>query len=149
MEIRILTTKDEYWNKTIEASEKCSWPAGVNLAEKMRNNEFSDFEYPVVAIEEDRIVGLCCLLKQDFIPNCSYSPWISFIFVDEEYRGNRISQQMINKILDDLNSRNFSKIYICTSESNLYEKYGFSHIDTLKSYADTMAKVLMLDLLSI
>gem|GEM_PF-4264471 len=65
MEIRILTTKDEYWNKTIEASEKCSWHAGVNLGKKMRNNDFCDFEYPVVAIEDDKIVGFCCLLKQD------------------------------------------------------------------------------------
>jgi len=64
MEIRILTTKDEYWNKTIEASEKCSWPAGINLGKKMRNNEFIDFEYPVVAIEDDRIVGFCCLLNK-------------------------------------------------------------------------------------
>jgi len=56
---------------------------------------------------------------------------------------------MINKILDDLKTRNVTKVYICTSENNLYEKYGFSHLDTLRSYSGTMEKVLMLDLLSI
>ena len=42
MEVRILDIRDDYWNKTIEMSENCSWHAGASLGYKMRENKFKD-----------------------------------------------------------------------------------------------------------
>ncbi|MTL71061.1 GNAT family N-acetyltransferase, partial [Turicibacter sanguinis] len=39
----------------------------------------------------------------------------------------------------------FKKVYLSTEEENLYEKYGFVYIDTLKSDAGTMETILMYD----
>lgn len=36
MEIRKLTIQDEYYNKTIEMANHCSWGAGPHLARRMK-----------------------------------------------------------------------------------------------------------------
>jgi predicted N-acetyltransferase YhbS len=145
MEIRKLTIQDEYYNKTIEMANHCSWGAGPHLARRMKGQQFSDFECPFVAIEKGEVVGYCTLTKTDFIPNCPYTPWIGFVFVDEHHRGKRISQQMIQHVLEYAKQQGFKKVYLSTEEENLYEKYDFVYIDTLKSDAGTMETILMYD----
>ena len=146
MEIRRLDSKDEYWYHTIKLAEKCSWSAGPNLARRMRENEFTDFECPFIAVDDGTVAGFCTITKTDYIPNCNYSPWIGFVFVDENYRGNRISQKMIEKVLSYAKSIRFKRVYISTGEENLYEKYGFVPIDTLKNYAGTLESILVYEL---
>lgn len=143
MEIRILDREDIYWNRTIEMAEKCSWRAGASLAKRMRENMFEDFECPFAVVEYDKIVGFCTITKTDYIPNCTYTPWIGFVFVDEKYRGNRVSEKMIKKVFEYAKREGFEKIYIATGEENLYEKYGFVQIDTLESYGNTLETILM------
>ena len=147
MEIRILDIHDEYWDKTIEMSEKCSWRAGAKLGHKMRDNKFKDFECVFVAIEDHKVIGFCTITITDYIPNCSYTPWIGFVFVDENYRGNRLSQKMIEEVLEYAKIKGIKKVYISTEEDNLYEKYGFIQIDTLKSHRDTIERILVFDML--
>ena len=146
MEIRILSKADKYWDKTIDLAENCSWGAGPNLGRRMRKNEFEDFECPFVAIEDDKVVGFCLITKTDLIPDCVYAPWISFVFVAENYRGNRISQKMIKNVLEYAKEKEIDKVYISTEEENFYEKYGFKQIDILKSYANTMETIFVYDL---
>ncbi|ADL53128.1 GNAT family N-acetyltransferase [Clostridium cellulovorans] len=143
MEVRFLDIRDKYWNKTIEMAENCSWRAGSSLGRKMRAKEFQDFEGVFVAIEEEKVIGFCTITKTDYIPNCVYTPWIGFIFVDEKYRGNRISEKIIKKALEYAKTKGSDKVYISTQEDNLYEKYGFKQIDSLKSYGDTLEKILV------
>ena len=56
-------------------------------------------------------------------------PYIGFMFVDELYRGNRLSQQLICYAMDYLKNVGFDKVYIVSDHVNLYEKYGFVIID--------------------
>ena len=146
MEIRILSKTDKYWDETIHLAENCSWGAGSNLGYRMKKNEFEDFECPFVAIEDDKVVGFCLITKTDYIPDCVYTPWISFVFVDENYRGNRISHKMIKSVLEYAKTKGIDKVYISTEEENFYEKYGFMQIDILKSYANTMETIFVYDL---
>lgn len=143
MEVRVLNKEDIYWNKTIEMAENCSWRAGYNLGQKLRNNVFEDYECPFAAIEDDKVVGFCTLTKTDYIPNCVYTPWIGFVFVHEKYRGRRFSEKIILKALEYAKSKGFKKVYISTEENNLYEKYGFIKIDELRSYDNTLETILM------
>ena len=81
MEVIILSKDDNYWNKTINLAEHCSWAAGPYLAKKMKNNEFEDFECPFAAVEDEKVVGFCTLTKTDYIPDCKYTPWIGFVYI--------------------------------------------------------------------
>ena len=95
----------------------------------MDNNAFTDWERIIVALDNEKICGYCTVSKTDCIPDVSYTPYIGFMFIDELYRGKRLSQQLIQYAMNYLNSVGFEKVYLVSDHVNLYEKYGFSVID--------------------
>lgn len=125
MEIVALTSLDNQWNKVSSYAKKCSWRAGDLLAQMMNNNEFTDWERVIVALENDNICGYCTIAKKDCIPDVDYTPYIGFIFVDEKYRGNRLSEQLIRYAQKLLQEVGFDRVHIVSDHINLYEKFGF------------------------
>ena len=65
---------------------------GAILANQMRQNKFNDWERVFVALEGDNIAGYCTFAAADCIPDVPYTPYVSFMFVGEEYRGDRLSE---------------------------------------------------------
>ena len=129
MQIKIITPSDVLWNKVEKYAENSSWNAGKFLSNEMKNHSFSDWERVIACFEGEDICGYCTVTKSDCIPNVSYTPYIGFIFVGEQYRGNRISQKMIEFAMEYLKSIAFDKVYLVSDHENLYEKYGFTVID--------------------
>lgn len=95
----------------------------------MDHHEFSDWERVMVAVDHEKICGYCTVSKTDCIPDVEYTPYIGFVFVGEEYRGNRLSQQLIEYAIDYIKNIGYNRAYIVSDHENLYEKYGFCVID--------------------
>ena len=129
MDFKMITSSDELWSKVRNYAVNCSWKAGKSLAGAMDGDGFSDWERVIVALENEKICGYCTVAKTDCIPDVCYTPYIGYLFVREEYRGNRLSQKMIQYSADYLRSIGFDKVYIVSDHENLYEKYGFDIID--------------------
>jgi len=129
MIVKSLVDQDEIWEKVAEYADNCSWSAGKNLAKEMRIKSFRDWERVFVALDNTHIAGYCTFVKMDCIPNVPYTPYISFVFVGEEYRGNRLSEKLINFALEYAKDKGFNKVYIVSDHVNLYEKYGFVKVD--------------------
>lgn len=129
MDICELNKNGEYWNETINFADNCSWKAGPYLANQMRKEEFVDWERVFIARNSGEIIGFCTLAKTDCIPDVPYTPYIGFMFVKEEYRGNRISEKLIKYALEYAKKIGYSKVYLVSGEQGLYEKYGFIKID--------------------
>ena len=129
MQIRMITSSDKMWNSVMVYAESCSWRAGKYLANDMKNNSFSGWERVIVSLENEDICGYCTVAKTDCISDVPYTPYIGYIFVGEPYRGNRISQQMIEFAKKYLKSIGFDRVHIVSDHENLYEKYGFTVID--------------------
>jgi len=126
MEIEQLTSTHENWDKAAVFAENCSWGAGKTLAGLMGKNEFKDWERVFAAFEDDEPVGFCTLTEKDELhPKYPYTPLIGFVFVDEAHRGRRISEKMIEKVLEYAKSIGYGKVYVMSGEKGLYEKYGF------------------------
>ena len=140
MKIEVISPSDNSWNSLIEFSEHCSWQGGKYLAEDMRKN-FSDWERVVAAVEEGKIAGYCAVSKSDCINNATYTPYISYVFVDEKFRGNRLSQLLIEKAEDYLESQGFHEVFVVSHFEGFYEKYGYVHIDTKPAYWGEMQKI--------
>ena len=100
MNIKAITSMDNEWTKVIDYAENCSWSAGRNLANEMKNEYFKEWERVFIAIEDDEIAGYCTVAMKDCIPDVPYTPYIGFMFVGEKFRGNRISQKLIIKAMD-------------------------------------------------
>ena len=138
MEIAIMTSGHPLWEKTIAFAEQCSWRAGAFLAQKMRDNDFSDIERVLVAHEGDIIAGFCTFSEKDALPEDStYTPFIGFVFVDENCRGKRVSEKMIDEACRYAHDIGYDTMYIVSGERGLYEKYGFEKIRDIETiYGD-------------
>lgn len=135
--IILRVTKDcNDWDKRICFAENCSWEAaGVHPAEMMKKDLFTDWESVFCAKQNGQIIGFCTFLKTDYYPENRYSPWISSMFVHEDFRGNRISRQLIECVAGYAKEVGFTRVYIPSGITGLYEKNGFQKIDVLMNYS--------------
>lgn len=113
------------------------------MAKLLEQDEFQDFESVFIALSGNKIIGFCTFLETDYYPENRYFPWISSIFVDEEYRGNRISEKLIQSAINHARKFGFDKVYIPSNIIGLYEKYGFCKIDELENYDGDIDNVFM------
>lgn len=138
MKIEKIDPSSQYYHMLITYAKNCGWAAGPHLAEILEKNAFTDWESAFAAIADGQIAGFCTFMKTDYYPENRYSPWISSIFVDEQYRGKRLSAQMIQTVIEYAKQQQFSCVYIPSDMIGFYEKYGFEKIDQLENYAGDM-----------
>ncbi len=128
----------------IAYTENCPWKAGPFLAQMMKKNDFLAWERVIAAHDQETIVGFCTLTAKDEIPDqYPYTPFIGFVFVDEQYRGNRISQRMIEGAAAYARSLGYQTIYLMSGEQGLYEKYGFEKIGDFPTVFGTVDQLFM------
>ena len=122
-------------NELIKFIQNCSWEdVKEHLTAVVRDNCLSDWESFFVAVVDGRIVGMISVMKEDYYPLPDIMPWISSVFVDEEYRGNRISAKMIAYANDYLKSLGFEKSFIPSEHVGLYEQYGYHYVSDITNY---------------
>ena len=147
MEIQMMQKGHSLWDKTISFAQSCSWKAGPYLADRMKVNSFKDWERVVVAVEDETIVGYCTFSERDELSEkYDFSPFISFVFVDEQHRGKRISEKMIQQTLSYAKSIGYRTVYIMSGEHGLYEKYGFEKIGDFHTIYGTTDQLFYIDL---
>ena len=118
--------------------KNCSWvEVKDHIAEKISKWDFSDWESMFVAVEDDQIIGMASALKEDYYPLPDLFPWISTVFVSEEYRGLRVSEKLIACANDYLRENGFSQSYIPSSHVGLYERYGYFFVKEITNYGGT------------
>lgn len=129
VDIQIMKNGDKYWNATADFALNCSWRAGGYLAELMKEDRFEDNERVLVAMVDGNIAGFCTYANKDELPEkYDVTPFIGFMFVDEKYRGKRLSEKLIQAACNHAAKEGVSKLYIMSGEIGLYEKYGFEFL---------------------
>ncbi len=141
MEIKIFNSSNPYWQRLIEFSKISSWDAGIKLSDRLLENNFLDWERACIAIEDNNIIGYCVFVEVDSCPKSKYYPWVGYVFVDGNHRGKRVSEKMINHLGAYAKGLGFDNIYIQTGFEDLYERFGFTHIDNLQNEAGSLEKV--------
>ncbi len=125
-EIHLMTAEHAYWKETIAFAERCSWKAGFFLAGKMQENDFQEWERVCAVCVNGKVTGFSTFTERDELSEqYDFTPFIGFVFVDEQYRGKRLSEMMIQGIFSYAKEIGYEKIYIMSGEIGLYEKYGF------------------------
>lgn len=112
-----------YWE---EAKEHVSWVVSTW--------QYKDWETPFVAIVDGQIVGMASFMKTDYYPLPEIYPWISCVFVLEDYRGYRISEKLIDFANEYAKGIGFDKTYIPSIHVGLYEKYGYQYVNDIVNY---------------
>ncbi len=122
-------------NELLEFIENCSWDeVKAHLTDVIKSNSLTEWESFFVAKVNGKIVGMASVMKEDYYPLPEVSPWVSSLFVTEEYRGHRISGKLIAYANDYLARLGFMKSYIPTEYVGLYEKYGYNYVMDITNY---------------
>lgn len=133
-EIFLMTQGHPCWEETLDFARNCSWRAGPHLAEKMQKNDFLPWERVIAARVDGQPAGYCTFAAQDELPeDCGFSPFIGFVFVDEHFRGRRLSALMLQKAELYARKLGYEKVYILSGEIGLYEKFGFEKLGDYKT----------------
>jgi len=78
--------------------------------------------------KDDKIIGSCGLITNDFISRMDLYPWACGLFIEEEYRGNAYGSLLLERAKRDSRKAGFKNMYLSTDHVNFYEKYGFHYI---------------------
>ena len=125
LEIKKVDKDTELADKLIHFVENFSWEdVKEHMLELLRAWVFTDWETPFVAIIDGQIVGMASIMKTDYYPLPEIYPWVSSIFVAEDYRGCRISEKLIDFANEYAKEHGFAKTYIPSEHNGLYEKFG-------------------------
>ncbi|MBR4502319.1 MAG: GNAT family N-acetyltransferase [Clostridia bacterium] len=138
MDIIVMQKDHPMWRKTAAFARECSWRAGPYLAERMEKGAFTERERVIACVDGDRVVGFCTFSLKDSLPEDDpRTPFIGFMFVDEAYRGRRLSQRMIARACGHAAKVGYAAVYIVSGEKGLYEKYGFLNVGDVKTVHGT------------
>lgn len=128
IEVILITKNDLYYNEAIKYAKNCSWKAGASLARKMESDYFKDWQRVIITLVDGHIAGFATVVATDSIENTNYMPFIGYVYIDNDFRGKRLSQRMIDEAVKYLKSLGFKKVYIHSGEVGLYERFGFKEI---------------------
>lgn len=119
----------------LEFVQNFSWEAvKAHTVRVIKNWEFADWETPFVAMVNGQIVGMVTIMKSDYYPLPEVFPWVSTLFVSEEYRGRGISEKLIDFANEYAKEIGFERTYIPSEHIGLYEKYGYSYLKDIVNY---------------
>ena len=123
--------KPEYKNKAVDwFSSKWGVPKieyEKSFSDAINGNEALP-QWFFVLNEKDEIIAGCGLIENDFVNRTDIKPYLCALFVEPDYRLQRIASLLL------LNARvkgaelGFEKIYLCTNHTSFYEKCGWTHI---------------------
>lgn len=137
LEIQKVDKDTEMMNRLLDFVENFSWlEVKEHTLWMIRNWAFREWETPFVATIAGRIVGMATVMKSDYYPLPEIYPWVSTLFVTEEYRGHRISEKLIDFANKYAKEIGFDKTYIPTEYVGLYEKYGYRYIKEIVNYGN-------------
>lgn len=112
---------------------KCDWKAAEFLADLLRNGKFHELlgnGSLYILADGESLVSFCTLTERDCIDDRTLYPWIGFVFTAPDYRGKRCSGEVISYALRKAEEQGYDTVYLATDHIGLYERYGFSYMES-------------------
>ena len=137
LDIKKVDKDTELVDKLLDFVENFSWEdVKEHTLWMIRNWVFTDWETEFVAMVDGQIVGMASIMKTDYYPLPDIYPWISSVFVTEDYRGHRISEKLIAFANEYARQNGFDRTYIPSEHIGLYEQYGYRYIKDINNYGN-------------
>lgn len=147
VEIQKVDKNTELMRQLIDFVENFSWTeVKEHTLQMIKNWEYREWETPFAATIDGHVVGMAAIMKSDYYPLPEIYPWVTSIFVTEEYRGHRISEKLIDFVNSYAKEIGFNRTYIPTEHVGLYEKYGYCYIKDIVNYGKGVDRLYAKDL---
>lgn len=86
-----------------------------------------------VALLDGELVGSICLVSHDVPDRPQYSPWLSRVFVAEQYRGRGIGKALIDRARVEMRRQGHGALYLVTEDKGpYYARMGWQTIENYK-----------------
>ena len=113
------------------------WPKPTWTLDKIRKKLFSrsrkgSFPAIFVAKVGEEVVATVSLGRFDDTKKYpDYYPWIMDAYIAAPHRKQGIFRQLLSHACDYLKTLGYSKVYIRTDHTSLYEKLGFTYLENI------------------
>lgn len=125
----LLTPHSPAWATAASQIGAIDWPAGGHLAQLMQTATWQPWERVVYATDNGQLVGCCALMAEDIVPDTPYSPFVSTVYVNPDYRGQGISLHLVQQAEAAAQAAGIDSLYIVTRHVGLYEHLDYELID--------------------
>ncbi|WP_128100990.1 GNAT family N-acetyltransferase [Paenibacillus sp. DCT19] len=88
----------------------------------------SDVPRFYVMLDGERIIGGYALLRSDLNSRQDLFPWFACLYVEPEYRGKKLGEQLQNHAIREVQTKGYDKLYLCTDLTDYYEQNNWTHI---------------------
>lgn len=88
----------------------------------------SDVPRFYVMLDGERIIGGYALLRSDLNSRQDLFPWFACLYVEPEYRGKKLGEQLQNHAIREVQAKGYDRLYLCTDLTEYYEKNNWTHI---------------------
>lgn len=129
----------------LDQIETCGWSAGKFLAKVIKENRFEQtlggWAKLFLLVDGNALVSFVTLSAQDCIADPNITPWLGFFHTAPEYRGNRYGKLLIDYACNAARNNGYNKVYLATDHIGLYEKYGFTYLETRIDVYDEESRI--------
>lgn len=80
-------------------------------------------------LKNEKIIGCCCLVTNDFISRHDLIPWLAGIYIEKNERGKQLGNLLMKHAEGDAKKIGYSQIFLTTDHDGYYEKYGWHRIE--------------------
>ncbi|MTD28301.1 GNAT family N-acetyltransferase [Erwinia sorbitola] len=101
----------------------------------------ADLPLTFVALDGDRAVGTVGLWRCDLISRQDLFPWLAALFVDERYRGQGLSEQLQQTVIDCCRQRGDRQLYLYSACADYYERFGWTYMGDALDYPATAVRL--------
>ena len=127
-EVAILTQKE--WGNQVYPSKEFNNKVTKKI-EKIKLNFSNPYYSKLILLNDSTLIGFISIFQYDIDNRYDLSPCYSTMFIKEDYRNRGYSKILNSAILKEARNRDFKKIYLKTSLSNYYEKFGAKYLEDL------------------
>lgn len=78
-----------------------------------------------VVMDEEKIIGGLGVIENDFHDRKDLKPNVCAVYVEENYRCQRIAGEMLNYVCEDMHRKGIDTLYLLTDHTSFYERYGW------------------------
>ena len=101
----------------------------------------ADLPLTFVALDGDRPVGTVGLWRCDLISRQDLFPWLAALYVDESYRGQGLSEQLQQAVIDCCHQRGDANLYLYSACADYYERFGWQYMGDALDYPATAVRL--------
>ena len=81
-----------------------------------------------LCLDGEKIIGGMGVIENDFHNRKDLTPNVCAVYTEEEYRGKRVSGNLLDYVVEDCRAHNISPVYLVTDHIGFYERYGWEFL---------------------